>query len=289
MTGFGKAEKSTKKYYTRIEIKSVNNRYLDLQFRIPKNLISIESRLRKVMERYISRGSVLCLIQYEDLEGRPGPFKLNKPVLRKYLDIIETIKKDMGVPHTVEISEFLKIPEMISNIPADLETKVLESQIIPVFEDACLSLVNMRIQEGRALVRNILERVKSFKRWVREIKAKVPERQREYFNRTREKIESLVDNRLILDEPRLMTELGILSEKLDITEEIDRFESHISLFLDTIKVNRTPGKKLGFILQEMVREINTLSSKCQSSEIQHGCVSMKEELEIVREQVQNIE
>ncbi|MFC1585383.1 YicC/YloC family endoribonuclease [Fibrobacterota bacterium] len=289
MTGFGKAEKTTHEFHARVEIKSVNNRYIDAQFKLPRSLIGLEPKLRNLLDEFISRGSIICFVQYENLDGSASQVRLDRQLLEKYTGIIRQLQKKFSGEQKIEISELLNIPDLIKVIPVETGSDLLSSQIIPVFKKACTALVTMRITEGKRIISDITGRVKTFKNWLRKVKKYLPERQKTYLKKTRASVQELIGEKVNLDEGRLMTELGIMAERLDITEELVRFESHIALFLETVRTHKTPGKKLGFILQEMLREINTLTSKSQCLEIQHLCVSMKEELEIVREQIQNIE
>ena len=289
MTGFGKSEKIDKEFYAQVTIKSVNNRYLDIQIKCPKSLMSLESKLRGILEKYISRGSVICFIQYESFSGKSSHLKLNKAVLNEYKNVIQELKNTLGESKTLDISELLNIPELIIPVPEGIQVDQLETQIVPVFTEACEAFTVMRTEEGERLIQDIKKRAKSFSSWIKELNKLIPGRQKNYLKKMRLRVEELIGTNGNIDEDRILTELGIMAEKLDVTEEVVRFESHIQLFLETLKKSKTPGKKLGFILQEMLREVNTLSTKGQCIDIQHRCVAMKENIEIIREQIQNIE
>ncbi|MBF0430395.1 MAG: YicC family protein [Fibrobacteria bacterium] len=289
MTGFGKAEKIGTDFAVRIEIKTVNNRFLDIQFKMNKILAPLEPELRKVLEKNISRGSVICFIHYEEFGKTSSSMQLNKPLLEKYLNFVKQLKEVLDDDSVINITDILQIPDVVIALPESSDDSLLKDRVVPTFGEACLNLSEMRAQEGKKLMQDMLTRVNSFPAWLTKIKDYLPERQFNYTEKFKEKIKEVAGPDLKLDNDRLMTELSILAEKLDITEELVRFESHVTLFLETCSANPTPGKKLGFILQELLREINTLCNKSMHSGIQHESVAIKEELEKIREQVMNIE
>jgi uncharacterized protein (TIGR00255 family) len=160
--------------------------------------------------------------------------------------------------------------------------------MLPVFEKACLDLVAMREKEGQVLAQDMRIRIKAFFPGLEKVKSLVPHRQKEHVAKLRNRVQDLIGD-ATLSEERMITEIGLMAERLDVTEEIVRLEAHLNHFLDTLDNHKGPGKRLGFLLQEMLREVNTMGTKSQFPDMQHLCVSWKEELEIIREQIQNIE
>ncbi len=289
MTGFGKAELSNEELYCRIEIRSVNGRFLDIQFRTPKPLMPLETEMRKLAESYFSRGNITFFIQIEEKGEKSAAIQLNGPVYQDYLKTARIITSDLGERAKVDVSSFLQLPDLLATAERDDDLDRLRKLVFPVFEKACASLQKMRAKEGGVMIKDLRSRLEKFPGWLEEIKTSIPARQKEFMAKLKSRLEELLGSESTVDEDRLMTELGLMAEKLDITEEQVRMQSHLELFANTLENNPTPGKKLGFILQEMLREVNTMGTKSQFITIQHLCVTMKEEVEKIREQIQNIE
>lgn len=289
MTGFGKAEKSDTHYQVQAEVKSVNGRYLDIQFRTNYNIKALENSLRKILEKHISRGNVICFIQINTIATTESAATFNQDLLQNYLAIIKEIQKKAGSNQVIDISSLWKLPDLIQQKQPEVDEKSLYTLITKAVEGACQDLAKMRTIEGKKLKQDITTRIRNFKPYLAAIKKELPARQKDYTDKMKQKFIEITSGDIMPDENRLMTELSILADKLDITEEIVRFNSHLGILLNTLNSHPTPGKKIGFILQEMLREVNTISSKCQYAPIQHPSVAMKEEIEIIREQALNLE
>jgi uncharacterized protein (TIGR00255 family) len=288
MTGYGKAEVVGEGYSASIELKSVNNRFLEFQIRTSKNIVHLEPRLKKDLGLHISRGSVSCHIQYDSIGPGSAGLALNEPVFRAYADLISQAQKRLGSSAVVNISDLLKLPDIITTAETAEPAEVTAERILPLFDQACRDLVAMREKEGKVLGDDMEARIRAFFPGLEKVKGLVPVRQQEYVAKMRARVQELVGG-AALSEDRMLTEIGIMAEKLDVTEEIVRLEAHLNHFLDTMANHKGPGKRLGFLLQEMLREVNTMGTKSQFPDMQHLCVSWKEELEIIREQIQNIE
>jgi uncharacterized protein (TIGR00255 family) len=288
MTGYGKADAVGAGYSVTVEFKSVNNRFLELQIRAPKSILHLESKLKQELGKHVTRGSVTCHVQY-DSEGPGGAgLALNEPVFRAYSAVIKDAQSRLGTPTVLDIADLLKIPDMVTSSEASESTDVAVARILPVFERACLELVAMRETEGKVLAADMETRIRAFFPGLEKVKGLVPVRQQEYVAKMRARVQELIGGSSIAED-RMLTEIGIMAERLDVTEEIVRLEAHLHHFLETLESHKGPGKRLGFLLQEMLREVNTLGTKSQFPDMQHLCVSWKEELEIIREQIQNIE
>jgi len=288
MTGFGDSEKVTKSSFIKIEIKSVNNRFLDAQFKIPKSLMPLESKMKSMIESKVTRGSILCSIQFESGVNNASALKLNQDLLSQYLDIMKEMGDKVGDTARFELTGLLKIPELITMDSSKIDIDELEKEVFPIFESACDALVASRIKEGENLSQSIYDKASTFESVIKSIQSVLPDRQKEVQEKYKKRIDALIERESSVSQERIMIEIGLLSEKLDIDEEIVRFNSHLELFMETLQ-SSTPGKKLGFVLQEMLREVNTMSSKCQYAPIQHKCVTLKEEMEKIREQCLNLE
>ena len=288
MTGYGKADAVGAGYSVTVELKSVNNRFLEFQIRASKSILHLEPKLKTELGKHLSRGSVTCHVQYEsDGPGGAG-LALNEPVFKAYSAVIRDAQARLGTPTVLDISDLLKIPDMVTSSEASETAETAMGRILPVFERACRELVSMRQNEGQVLAADMETRIRAFFPGLEKVKSLVPVRQQEYVAKMKARVQELIGD-AALSQDRMVTEIGIMAERLDVTEEIVRLEAHLHHFLETMATHKSPGKRLGFLLQEMLREVNTLGTKSQFSDMQHLCVAWKEELEIVREQIQNIE
>ncbi len=288
MTGFGKAEIVGEGYTATVELKSVNNRFLEFQVRTSKNILALESKLKQDLGKHISRGSISCHIQYDSVGPGSAGVALNESVFSAYALLIKTAQSRLGPTAVVNISDLLKLPDIISASETAEPLALISERIFPVFKKACLDLVAMREKEGQVLAEDMRTRINAFFPGLDTVKSLVPQRQKEHVAKLRARVQDLIGG-ATLSEDRMITEIGLMAERLDVTEEIVRLEAHLHHFLDTLTSHKGPGKRLGFLLQEMLREVNTMGTKSQFSDMQHLCVSWKEELEIIREQIQNIE
>ncbi|HKP97799.1 MAG TPA: YicC/YloC family endoribonuclease [Fibrobacteria bacterium] len=288
MTGYGKADAVGAGYSVTVELKSVNNRFLEFQIRASKSILHLEPKLKTELGKHVSRGSVTCHVQYESDGPGGGGLALNETMFKAYSSVIRDAQARLGTPTVLDIADLLKIPDMVTSSEASESADVAVERILPVFERACRELVAMRETEGRVLAADMEARIRAFFPGLEKVKGLVPVRQQEYVAKMKARVQELIGD-AALSQDRMVTEIGIMAERLDVTEEIVRLEAHLNHFLETMASHKGPGKRLGFLLQEMLREVNTLGTKSQFSDMQHLCVAWKEELEIVREQIQNIE
>lgn len=290
MTGYGRAETHETAYSVSVEIKSVNNRFLDFQCRAPRDLLHLEQVLRKELGAFVTRGSINCHVHYE-VHGAAADtaLTLNEPLFKAYAEIARRMAAEIPGSQ-VNIADLLKLPDLVAQgAPAAPEApEAAEARILPVFRKACEALVAMREREGADLGRDFEQRIRGFYPSLDRVAALLPERQKEYVARVRDRLAELLDGQAVAED-RLVTELGIMAEKLDVAEEMVRLRAHLDHFLEILREHAAPGKKLGFLQQEMLREVNTLSNKSQYYDIQQICVNWKEDLEIIREQIANVE
>jgi uncharacterized protein (TIGR00255 family) len=292
MTGYGRAETHETGYSVSVEIKSVNNRFLDFQCRAPRDLLHLEQVLRKELGGFVTRGSINCHVHYEVHGAAAGAaLTLNEPLFKAYADLARRMAGEIGAGYAqVNVADLLKLPDLVTHgaAAAPEPPEVAEARILPVFRRACEALVAMREREGADLGRDFEQRINAFYPSLDRVAALLPERQKEYVARVRDRLAELLDGQSVAED-RLVTELGLMAEKLDVAEEMVRLRAHLDHFLEILREHAAPGKKLGFLQQEMLREVNTLSNKSQYYDIQQICVNWKEELEIIREQIANVE
>ncbi len=288
MTGFSKVEKSVGNVNISVELKSLNGKNLELNFRMPKFLNEKEIELRETFRKNIFRGTMSIYINIEDkIAGENFSFNIEEARniqnelirLRKELKIKETIK----IEHILSYSEHFK--EQTNN--SELTNEIWEITKQCIF-DAINDLDAMRRKEGSNIARDLGRRIKFFTDQVKEIEKlgieRIPEEQERY----KEKIARMFENDEI-DEQRLQTEIVLMADKLDISEECVRLLSHMQLFNEYMRDKMPSGRKLNFLMQEIHREVNTIGAKSSYTKISHKVVNLKEDIERIREQVQNVE
>jgi len=285
MTGFGKAEITLDKLHVTVELRSLNSKYLDLSVKMPSFLKEIELRARKTVKEKLERGKVELLVHYEKNKENTA-ITINKEQISSYFKELLEISENLNIDATSSLlGHVLKLPDTIEN-NKEIVTDDDLGKIISCVEKAANELNHFRSQEGEALKYELQKRVNSIQKHLNSVTPFENER----LPRVKSKILDAANTLHLkdqLDEKRLEQELLYYAEKLDITEEKVRLNEHCTHFLNTI-TTKGSGKKLGFITQEMGREINTLGSKSHHLEIQKIVVEMKDELEKIKEQVQNV-
>ncbi len=286
MTGYGKGEDSNKDIIINVSMSALNSRFFDCKVKMPRSLNDYEEEIIQKIKTQCKRGRIIVNIDLS-LQGTSKSIaKLNEEKLNQYLDIVDIIKEKIDNNDKLSIEGLLSLPDIIS-IESALNEDILEKILINSVKFALDDLENMRKIEGANLGVDLIKRIKSLSNLLDKIEIRVQETKKGNIEIYRKKLKSLVKE-VSLDENRLLQEIVIQAEKKDITEEIIRLRSHFDLFDDILKNEDSAGKKMNFLHQEMVREVNTVGSKTIDIEISHIVVSMKEELEKIKEQLQNI-
>ena len=290
MTGFGKREIENSDINISVEVKSINSRYLEVNHKIPRLFSEDEDAILGLVRKKLLRGKIILNISYTLLNDNFNQIKLNKTKVDEYINIATALSSIDNIDKKLSVEKLLSLPDVISSSTAssNIAYKRILSKSV---NDAIDDLIKMRFQEGNNLSKDIQFRLKKIKKDLALI-VKISERtQKEILKNYRKKIKLLFDNndKIILDDNRLLQEIVIFMEKKDIHEEITRLQSHIDLFLDCIvKGKNEKGKRMAFLLQEFLREINTIGSKTDNIKTSHLVVNIKTEIEKIREQVQNI-
>ena len=285
MTGFGKAEVKLKQLYINIEIRSLNSKFLDLSLKTPSFLKDIELSSRSIVKKEINRGKVELTVHYEKITDERN-IAFNKDQISNYYLQLKDLKSELGDHSESDlIAQILKLPDVINHEKAALDKQEIQ-KILDGIKAACDNLKEFRSKEGNALGKEISSYVKNIQQNIIEVEKFEKQRLPEIKSKLNKAIEEL-NLKDKLDTKRLEQELIYYSEKLDITEEKVRLNEHCNYFLKTINESQS-GKKLGFITQEMGREINTLGSKAHHLSIQKIVVNMKDDLEKIKEQVLNV-
>lgn len=288
MTGYGRGEKLFGDYKITVEIKSVNNRFLDYNIRLYKHYSFVEDAIREVLSSRISRGKVDVFIQYDLTETDDKIITLNESVAKGYFEALSLMSEKLGVHNDVTASTLAGFND-IFNIekPEDDKEKII-SDTIEVVNLAIDDITANRAREGARLYDFFKETIDGLRSVISVIAERSPLTVEEHKKRLKERIEEML-NGVEYDETRLLTEVAIFSDKVNITEELVRFESHLKEFENLLETNIPVGRKLDFTVQELNREANTMGSKCNDFEIGKAVVDLKAEIEKIREQVQNIE
>ena len=288
MTGYGMALLKSENYMTKVEVKSVNSRYLELNLRVPKDFMAIEDKIRQIIKSKLKRGKVDLYLSYDVTSPDLQELSLNKDLAKAYYRDMEDLRKMLEIDEKITLRDIVLLEGVLKKSSTNETDKELLSQVLKTVEEAVENLDEMRKVEGENLKIDLENKIVNVEELVEEIKTLAPKVIEENEKKFTENIyERLKEEDL--DLPRLTTELAIMADKLSIDEEITRLTSHISQFNGIIKDKDSIGRKLDFLLQEFNREANTIGSKTTSSEILKLVVSLKSEIEKIREQIQNIE
>lgn len=287
MTGFGKGRAGNKNLSVEVEVKSVNSRYLDISLRIPSSLMTKDFEIKEFIKSKVKRGKVSSSIQIKRNGLEEDNLALDGEKLKSYLSLLKSIKKTAKISEKVKLEHLLVNRDiLISNnfVISDIEY----SLVTEALEHALSEMISMKRKEGKELAKDLHKRIENIENKLLEIEREGQQSVQEYFSKFKEKIKLLIEN-IAQYNDRLELELAIIAEKAEITEECVRLKSHLKFFINSLENDEEPGRKLNFLCQEMNREANTISSKTVSTSITHNTVFIREEIEKIREQIQNIE
>ncbi len=288
MTGYGRHESVLHGRTLVIEVKSVNNRYLDCNVRLPRVYICAEDGVQRRVKAAISRGKVDVYVNMENNTEEAVSVTLNQPVAAGYMEALRKMAETFGLAPAVSIDLLSKFPDVfkVDKVPENLEE--LTADIHAVAEEALRDFDAMRCREGEKLEADLLGRLDTLEDFTHQVEQRSPQTVADYRARLTAKLQEVLADRQ-LDESRVLTEAAIFADKVAVDEETVRLHSHIAQFRDMLAGGSPIGRKLDFLIQEMNRETNTIGSKCNNLEISTIVVNMKAEIEKIREQVQNIE
>lgn len=289
MTGYGKASFKNDELSINMEIKTVNHRFLDISIRMPSAFLEYEDTIRKVIRSSIKRGKVDVFVTVESTSLFEKNLLVDYQLLEKYIDVLQTIKQKHNIDSAISLDHVLRLPDIITIVEKENETHSLEMIFADTCKEAISKLIAMRKKEGELLKQKIMQNLNNLTACLNELQSRYKEFEPTHFKRLRQRISEIVENKIDIDESRILMEAAILAEKANIQEEITRLESHCLQFQSVLEEEGAVGRKLDFIVQEMNREINTIGSKSGDFTINQYVVNMKSELEMIREQIQNIE
>lgn len=286
MTGYGRATVERDGRQLTVELKSVNHRFLDLAFRMPRNLAFLEEDARRAIGARLARGHVDVFMTYRNLRNDARTVSVDTALFDAYANALESVS-DRGLKDDRTLMYIAQMPGVMIVPEAEEDQDALKALLSETMNAALDQLIAMRTREGTAMAEDLNRKVDAIERMTREIEARYPQTVSEYQNRLRAAIEELIGQNV--DETRLLTEVAIMVDRSAIAEETVRLTSHIAQLRETFQKTEPIGRRLDFLVQELNREVNTISSKSQDVPITRLAVDMKAEIEKLREQLQNVE
>ncbi|MDX1428750.1 MAG: YicC/YloC family endoribonuclease [Rhodothermales bacterium] len=289
MTGFGRSTAESDAASVTVEVKSVNSRFCEVAVRGPRSLSDREIDIQNLIKQSVPRGRITVHVQVEYAAGVDAAVKVNHLAAATYRDALVKLAADLSLDDPVRLDHLLRFPEVVERSESTATNSSEEWPLVrQALEQAVAELNDMRQQEGHALRDDLLERLLAIEKGLGEVNERAPQRVEEARVRLTERLTDLLDEQRV-DKDRLEFEIALLAEKLDVNEEAVRLASHIQLFREALETAEPVGRKLNFISQEINREINTIGSKSNDAELARIVVGMKEELEKVREQIENVQ
>ncbi len=288
MTGYGRASGCVEKLDVTIELRSVNNRFLDCSVRIPRVYTAVEDALKAQVQKAISRGKVDVYVSIDNTKADDFKINLNRPLLEAYLAAFNEMSEKYGLENDLSAVSVSRIPDIMLVEKKETDIDAFSEGLCLILSDALREFDLMRTREGQKLAEDILGRLAEIERILRMVEERSPKTVEEYRRRIEQRMKEVLEGRDV-DEGRLITEAALYADKIAIDEETVRLRSHISQLKDMLASEQPMGRKIDFLVQEFNREVNTIGSKCNDTEMSHMVVDMKAEIEKIREQAQNIE
>lgn len=288
MTGYGRCEQSVEGMDISVEIKSVNHRYADYNIRVPRYYGFLEDKVKKYLQEHISRGKIDVYISIINKNDDNRQIMLNTALAGGYVSALKELAEKYELSQDINVSTIARFSDIFEVEYKEQDEDILFGALKIVLDEAVTSFISMRRREGEKLKEDMLMRKDLIQNQLKKVESLAPQSVEDYKIKLEARIKELIGD-VKIDEARVMTEIAIFADKLCITEEIVRLNSHLVEFERILSMEEAVGRKLDFLLQEMNREVNTMGSKANDLEIGRCVVAMKTELEKIREQLQNIE
>lgn len=288
MTGYGSAKGTVDGLEITIEMKSVNNRFLDTSVRMPRSFLFAEEAVKAAVQRHISRGKVDIFVTVDSSEAGDVTVKVNEALLKGYMDALTHIAEEYSLPNDMTALSLSRFPDVLTVEKKEVNADEISEEIAKIAEQALNDFDDMRKREGTKLKEDVLSRLALIETFVGKIEEETPKTVRDYRARLEAKMAEVL-NGAGIEENRILAEAAIFADHIAVDEETVRLRSHISQLKALVNGSSPIGRKIDFLVQEFNREANTIGSKCQNSEIAHVVVDLKSEIEKIREQIQNIE
>jgi uncharacterized protein (TIGR00255 family) len=289
MTGFGRAEIERGGRSLAAEVRSVNHKFCEVSVRLPRSLSSLENQVRMRVQEVLSRGKINITVNWKDGREHEGELVLDEGVAESYLQALERLRGRFGFKDSLDLRTLVSLPDIFQWKEVTLSEEEGWSLVKELIERSLEDLLTMREQEGAALLADLESHIARVVEALSFIESRAPLRVIEAREKLRARIVQLLQGEAEVPTERIVLEASFLADRLDCTEEVVRLKSHCMQFLDLSRGREPAGRKLNFLIQEMNREINTIGSKANDLDIARQVILLKEEVEVVREQVQNIE
>lgn len=289
MTGYGKGESENQLYKLKIELKSVNHRYLDINVKLPRYLIYLEEGVKKLIKEKINRGKVDVFVNFDFAVAASVDVKVDIPLARSFKQALEELRGELDIEDSIRLNNILSISDVVRTEKKELDEDLVWETIKEATELALVTILQMREYEGEQLKADIYTKLDNIEAISTKIEGRAPLVVEEYKGKLNERIQSILEDGTIVDPDRLAMEVAIYADKSSIDEELTRLKSHVLQLKLILSEDGAIGRKLDFLIQEFNREVNTIGSKSSDTEIVKAVVELKSEIEKIREQVQNIE
>jgi uncharacterized protein (TIGR00255 family) len=288
MTGYGSAKGNAAGFEISVELKSVNNRYLETSVRMPRSFLFAEEAVKSTVQRHISRGKVDVFVSINAVSVDDVKVSVNEPLLRGYLEAVKKVSEEYGLNNDLTALSAVRFPDVLLVERSDLDAEAVSAGICSVLEEALKDFDAMREREGIKLRDDVLSRLETISGYVSRVETEAPQTVEHYRQRLEKKMAEVLGTAGI-DEDRILAEAALYADHIAVDEETVRLRSHMAQLDGMIRGKSPIGRKIDFLVQEFNREANTIGSKCQNSELAHVVVDLKSEIEKIREQIQNIE
>ena len=288
MTGYGSAKGTVEGLEITVELKSVNNRYLDSSVRLPRSFLFAEEAIKSAVQSHISRGKVDVFVSVDSSQAGDMTVRVNEPLLKGYIEAIRHIAEEYSLSDDMTAMSVSRFPDVLAVEKKDLDAEAISAGIEAIAEQALADFDAMRLREGEKLRDDVLAKLGTIERLVSTVEKESPKTVAEYRARLESRMAEVLGTAGI-DENRILAEAAIFADRVAVDEETVRLRSHMSQLRTMVNGNSPTGRKIDFLIQEFNREANTIGSKCQNSDIAHVVVDLKSEIEKIREQIQNIE
>ena len=288
MTGYGSAKGTVEGIEVCVELKSVNNKFLDTSVRLPRSFLFTEETIKSAVMTHITRGKVDVFVTVDTSMADDMVVKVNEPLLKGYIAALKQIAKDNDLPNDITAMSVSRFPDVLNVEKKEIDAEAVAAGIRNIAEQALCDFDAMRIREGAKLKEDVLSKLETIEKLVGIIEVESPKTVDEYREKLRQKLLEVLGTSGI-DETRIVTEAAIFADKVAVDEETVRLRSHMAQLRTMLDGGSPIGRKIDFLLQEFNREANTIGSKCQNADIAHVVVDLKSEIEKIREQIQNIE
>ena len=288
MTGYGRQETIAGGKKILVEIKSVNHRFADYSIKVPRHLGFLEDRVRKRAADEITRGKVDIYIAVESVEEADKDIVLNEGLARSYIAALHELRDKFGLSDDISVSSVARYSDIFRAERREEDEEELWMCVKSVMDEALSAFVAMRTREGERIERDLVERIEYMRSLAKQVEERSPQTVKEYSDKLYARIKDVLADRTV-DESRVLTEVAIFADKVAVNEETVRLRSHFDEFGEIISSGQPAGRRLDFLIQEINREVNTIGSKAQDIAIAKTVVTLKGEIEKLREQIQNIE